>query len=198
MVDTVNAPVLEQRLVHAALQRLASTPAERLSIRQVASDVGVSHQAPYVHFGNRTRFLAAVAGHGLAAAAADAREAVAHAGDAPLERLIALADAYLTFVATEPHLHDLAYGPTIAMRDHDVLQAAAIEYWTLLREVVSACQPAGTSEEDVQRRCATAWGVTYGIARLEAHHKIPQSVVPTTARDLVTTALTSLYAGWNA
>jgi hypothetical protein len=33
----------------------------------VAQTVGVSHQAPYVHFGNKRRFLAAVAGMGAAA-----------------------------------------------------------------------------------------------------------------------------------
>ena len=61
---------LEARLVEAALARLEDVPAEQLSMRSLAADLGVSHQAPYTHFRSRIRFLAAVAGTGLAAVAA--------------------------------------------------------------------------------------------------------------------------------
>jgi AcrR family transcriptional regulator len=63
-------PALAEELVSAALALLADQPAEELSIRSVAQRVGVSHQAPYVHFGDRHHFLAAVAGAGLEVAAA--------------------------------------------------------------------------------------------------------------------------------
>ena len=133
---------LEAQLVDVALTRLATVPAERLSMRKLAAEIGVSHQAPYTHFRSRTRFLAAVAGTGLAAVASGAREAVGRAGSDPLERMLALADNYVTFIERRPHLFDLAYGPSIQMRDHRALQTAAIAYWTLLRDVVGACQPA--------------------------------------------------------
>ena len=55
-----DAERLEPKLLRAALERLADEPAERLSLRQIAQDLGVSHQAPYVHFGSRRRLLAAV------------------------------------------------------------------------------------------------------------------------------------------
>ena len=41
---------------------LRTAPVDQLSLRRVAEQVGVSHQAPYVHFGSKRRFLAAVAG----------------------------------------------------------------------------------------------------------------------------------------
>ncbi len=195
--DAITQSELERRLVDAALDGLRRAPAEQLSIRQVANEVGVSHQAPYVHFRNRRRFLAAVAGAGLAAAVADARNAVAEAGPDPLARMLALAGAYMAFIEDDPHVHDLAYGPLVAMRDHHALQTAAIEYWTLMHEVVGACQPPGTADDEIQRRSATAWGVVYGIARLDAHGKIPRAVVPASAAELVEVALRSLYAGWN-
>ena len=59
--------------------RLETVSAEQLSMRKLAAEIGVSHQAPYTHFRSRTRFLAAVAGAGLAAVAAEARGAVEHA-----------------------------------------------------------------------------------------------------------------------
>jgi AcrR family transcriptional regulator len=205
MVDSVNPQSdtngggeqpLGGRLILAALEELATTPAAELSVRRVADRLGVSHQAPYVHFGDRRTFLAAVAGVGLGAAAERAREAVSGTGAGPRDRLHALADAYVEFVQSEPHLHDLAYGPIVAMRDHPGLQAAAIEYWDLLVEVVTACQPSDVPVHEVLNRCVAVWGVVYGIARLNIHQKIPKTV-PADPVALVHAALDALYRGWH-
>lgn len=189
------ASALDARLVSAALEALASRPAETLSLRKVAHGMGVSHQAPYVHFGSRRRFLAAVAGAGLQRAANDASAAVAAAGNDPRRRLQALAHSYLDFIRTRPHVHDLAYGPTVAKRDHPLLQNAAIAYWSLLHDTVAEWQPHGISESEVLRRSAAAWGTVSGIARLSAFHQIPQAV-PTDTDRLIQTAVDALVAGW--
>jgi AcrR family transcriptional regulator len=186
---------LDQRLLQAAVQRLSEQSSAQLSMRQVAQDLGVSHQAPYVHFGTKRRFLAAVAGVGLQQAAEDATAAVA-AVQEPVDRLHALADAYLAFVRTRRHVHDLAYGPEVAKRDHPLLQDAAIAYWNLLHDTVAGCQPPGTSEQDVLRRAAVAWGTVYGIARLANFQQIPASV-PGPEDDLIHAALDWLHRGWN-
>lgn len=188
---------LDERLLRAALDALADTPAEALSLRRIAQDLGVSHQAPYVHFQSRRRFLAAVAGAGLQRAADDAAAAVEDAGEDPDSRLHALARAYVSFIRNQPHVHDLAYGPAVAKRDHPALQRAAIAYWTVLRDTVAACQTHGVGEEEVLRRAAAAWGVVYGIARLATFHQIPESV-PADTDMLIRTALDTLVAGWRA
>ena len=59
----------------------SDVPAEHLSLRRVAEELGVSHQAPYVHFANKRTFLAAVAGAGLQSAADQAVAALAVSGD---------------------------------------------------------------------------------------------------------------------
>jgi len=123
------------------------------------------------------------------------RAAVAAAGKDPVDRLHALARAYLGFIRTRPHLHDLAYGPVVAKGDHPLLQQAAITYWSLLHDAVEACQPRGTIEEAVLRRSAATWGTVYGIARLGAFHQIPQSV-PSDVDGLVRTTLDTLVTGW--
>jgi len=156
MISDADHP-LDIRLVQAALDALRDTPADSLSLRRIAQELGVSHQAPYVHFGSKRRFLAAVAGVGLRQAADEATAAVAAADDEPLARLQALARAYLEFIRTRPHLHDLAYGPAVAKRDHPLLQQAAITYWNLLHDAVAACQPARVSEQGVLRRSAAVW-----------------------------------------
>jgi AcrR family transcriptional regulator len=186
---------LQARLLQAALERLADAPAEQLSVRQVAQDLGVSHQAPYVHFGSRRVFLAAVAGQGMAAATLRARATVAAAGDHPSARLHVLADAYLAFIREQPHVHDLANGPTVDKSDHPLLQQAAIEYWDLLHDTVEACQPEGTAEAEVLRRAAVTWATVYGISRLSAFGQFPASV-HASAEELIHVALDELIAGW--
>lgn len=188
---------LRGRLLDAALERLETTPADRLSLRQLAADLGVSHQAPYVHFGSRRGFLAAAAGVGLHRAAEQAASRVEAAGDDPRARLQALADAYLAFISDHPHVHDLAYGPAVAKGDHRLLEQAAAGYWDLLRDCVRACQPPGTGEEELLRRCAVTWGSVYGIARLFAFRQIPASV-PSSSPRLVEAVLATLVAGWQA
>ena len=202
MVDTVNASaaVVEEslgiRLVEATLQMLRTAPVDQLSLRRVAEQVGVSHQAPYVHFGSKRRFLAAVAGVGLDRAAEAAETKVAAAGESPIKRLRALAQAYTEWVALEPHVHDLDLALHIDKSEHPWLQAAAIRYWNLLHDTVEACQPTGVSEADVLRRCTIAWGVVYGISRLAALDQVPASV-PGDASEHIGLALDALYAGWH-
>jgi AcrR family transcriptional regulator len=215
VVDTVNAsgtaPVnasttqepggseasLRIRLVEAALVELRDGPVDELSLRRVAQAVGVSHQAPYVHFGSKRGFLAAVAGVAGDRAAAAAEARVAAAGEDPFDRLVALAEAYLDWVQQEPNVHDLDVVLHIAKSEHPWLQSAAIRYWNLLHDTVGACQPPGTPEPDVLRRCTITWGVVYGISRLAALDQVPASV-PGDAREHVRMALEALYVGWRA
>lgn len=188
-------PDLPERLVDAALELLKDQPAESLSLRHVALRVGVSHQALYVHFGDKRRFLAAVAGAGMEVAAREAASAVEAADNDPRSRLHALVDAYVAFSDRHPHLHDLANGPLVAKADHPRLQAAAITYWDLLHDIVAASQPEGLPEAEVLRRCAASWGTVYGIARLTALRQIP-AAVPGTRVQLLHEALDTLYYGW--
>ena len=188
---------LDERLVQTALQMLTDQPAEHLSLRRVAHKLGVSHQAPYVHFGNKRTFLAAVAGAGLQSAADQAVAALAVSGDDPVRRLHVLMAVYISFIRERPHVHDLAYGPLVNKPDHPRLQRAAIAYWNLLHDTVAACQPAGIPEPELLRRCAAAWGTVYGIARLGALGQIPRSV-PGDIDSLLHEALDTLRLGWQA
>jgi AcrR family transcriptional regulator len=196
-VEMTADPDLPVRLLTAALEALKGESADRLSLRRLAQQVGVSHQAPYVHFGGKREFLAAVAGRGLHQAADEAAAAVAQVGDDPLTRLHALVNAYVRFIESQPHVLDLVYGPMVAKDDHPALQNAAIAYWDLVHATVAACQPAGTSEADILRRCAATWGTVYGIARLTALQQVPASV-PADQGELLREAVDTLFAGWQA
>ena len=78
-----------------------------------------------------------------------------------------------------------------------VVSLAAIRYWTVLEQTVSANQPPGVSTAEVLRHCATAWGTMYGIARLTAAHKIP-AVVDAGRAQLLHEAVEALRDAWQA
>ncbi|WP_235779473.1 TetR/AcrR family transcriptional regulator [Sinomonas notoginsengisoli] len=187
---------LKSRLVSVALAHLEHTPPERLSVREVARAAEVSHQAPYVHFGGKRGFLAAVAGVGLEAAAQRARAAVEAGGSDPDLRLHALVDVYHAFATQESNLHDLAFGPLVAKADHPGLQRAAAHYWRLLQGVVEASQPPGVAQGEVLKRCSAAWGLIHGLGRLSSMHQIPQ-IVPGDLRTLMHEGIATLRRGWN-
>lgn len=60
--------------------------------------------------GQGPRETCPVAGDGLRQAATNTTTAMAISGDDPLRRLHALADAYVSIIREQPHVHDLAYG----------------------------------------------------------------------------------------
>ena len=64
-----------RRLVlDAALDIITSSGAESLSMREVARRAGVSHQAPYHYFGDRSGIFAAISEEGFSALAGAFRD----------------------------------------------------------------------------------------------------------------------------
>src|SRR5688500_9283866 len=89
---------LRRALVDSALEILEE--GGELSLRAVARRAGVSHTAPYHHFRDRRRLVAAVATEGLLAL----RDALAGAGSPgePLSRLLECGVAYVRFAVGNP------------------------------------------------------------------------------------------------
>ena len=67
---------LQAALEDAALDLLETTSAAKISLREVARRAGVSHNAPYHHFGDRAALLGALGVRGMAALLAAQEEAV--------------------------------------------------------------------------------------------------------------------------
>jgi AcrR family transcriptional regulator len=187
---------LADRLVQAGLAELDRTPASDVSVRRIAVQVGVSHQAPYVYFGSKRGYLAAVAGAGLARAGVAAIRAVELAGPDPRRQAHALADAYIDFATRRPHVHDLAFGSIVAKSDHPDLQNAAISYWELLRAVTAANQPPNVAEGVLLRRSTALWATIYGVSRLAAANQIPTSV-PGPSDAIIHDTLDLLLDSWS-
>src|SRR5437660_2648263 len=85
---------LEETLLKTAIQLIGEVGPAGFTLREVARRAGVSHNAPYRHFADRDKLLAAVAAQGfrkLARAMHDAAQLQAQ----PLDRLNAAGRDYI-------------------------------------------------------------------------------------------------------
>lgn len=155
---------LRQTLIDAALACIESNGMHALTLREVAKRAGVSHQAPYRHFVDRSELLAAAAERGFARLLMALQKSVQ---TAPVDgRLEALLRAYIRFAVQEPTLFRVMFSPEVADKaPYPALQALADESLALVWRVVE--------EEQSERRVragntldyvATAWALAHGLA----------------------------------
>lgn len=90
-------PNLRQALLDQALQMIAESGGPHFSLRELAKEVGTTHAAVYRHFADRSALLDALTASGFSRLAAYQQRALEAAPPQPLDRLIALAIAYVQF-----------------------------------------------------------------------------------------------------
>lgn len=103
---------LRNALVAAALHRVETQGGEVFSLREAARDVGVSANAAYRHFEDKSALLAAVATVGFEALSAELQCALDSPRVAPCQGeslLKAVGRAYVAFAIARPHLFLLMF-----------------------------------------------------------------------------------------
>jgi AcrR family transcriptional regulator len=104
---------LRHALIDAAMALVTEEQDWTFSLREVARRAGVSHNAPYNHFGEKQDLLIAVAGAGFERLRE--RMAAAVAGIAAADKaLLACGRAYLATALESPALYRLMLGPALA------------------------------------------------------------------------------------
>ncbi|WP_199849778.1 TetR/AcrR family transcriptional regulator [Blastococcus sp. Marseille-P5729] len=168
---------LAATLERAAIALLGEKSASSLSLREVARKAGVSHNAPYHHFGDRQGLLKAVAARSLRDLF-DAMMAARDAVTAPRERLLGAGQAYVQFAVEHPGQFDAIFDPEICdPREPNPVTAPFIEANDkLLRDAVSAALPAA-SDQQVEATASALWGTVHGLALLVSTGHLPIEVV---------------------
>src|SRR5215831_8690612 len=92
---------LREVLVDAAIQFIAEVGPAGFTLREVARRAGVSHNAPYRHFADRKKLLAAVAAQGFRELTGAMRDATQGQAE-PLDRLKVAGLAYIEFALRRP------------------------------------------------------------------------------------------------
>jgi AcrR family transcriptional regulator len=168
--DTYHHGDLRRAVMDEALRQTAAHGIDGWSLREVAAAVGVSHTAPYHHFGDRTDLVRALGCEGLGLMDLRMAERQATTGDDPKEQLLAIGLAYITFAVDRPDYY-AAIGAMPALpasgAPTDEAGPKPEATWQRLVEAVVACQradrlPAG----DPVIIAVSLWSLVHGLAEL--------------------------------
>ncbi len=157
---------LRAALIDATRRLLLDRDPESLSLRQAAREVGVSANAPYRHFEDKDALLGAVAAEGFRVLTDLIRTSAADSDSS--KRLETIGVAYCEFVAREPGLVRVMFGPRLrAAKRHPGLDEAERGAFAELAAAIDTVEPS-TSPEDGIRNAVGLWSVMHGYATLRS------------------------------
>ena len=153
--------------------RAGSAP---LSLRAVARRAGVSHNAPYHHFGDRQQLLKRVAERAMRELLASQQRALADAEEGKA-RAVAVGMAYISYAVEHPNAFTAIFDPEICVpgAPTETMGALIEANEQLLADVVLAAW--GT--DDLDARCAGFWATVHGLATFViAGHLPAEAAIP--------------------
>lgn len=167
-----------RRLVlDAAIAIIELEGAESLSMREVARRAGVSHQAPYHYFGDRSGIFAAISEEGftgLAQAFRDVHETEMTAAKAGFI-------AYLNFSREHiGHFRVMFRNDICGVTTHALTQTAADSAFEELRLMVSRITGPEIDLNKAFAFAAMLWSLAHGLATLVIDGPLPNKVPPGT------------------
>ena len=163
---------LRPALLEMAVLHLREEGHEKLSLRALARELGVSQTAPYRHFQDKNALLAALAADGFAELTRKTAAAVnKHSADAAAA-LQACGIAYVKFARANPEKYLLMFGPGIAERQrYDELVKNSDASFQVLLDVIGRAQREGLfAGKPAVMVANTAWALVHGLATLIIGH----------------------------
>lgn len=174
---------LKSALIESANRLLKEKGIEALSLRTLASEVGVSHMAPYAHFKNKTELFQSIAASGFNAL--NDRMASVDPELNAEELILAYGSQYVEFAIENAPLYRLMLSQTQVTGPHKAsktakhmsqeLREASSRPFQLLDNAFSRL----TDDTDVQAlRAEGAWAMVHGMAALiiDGHLSVPDGM----------------------
>ena len=183
-------------LIEAAVAALQVEGVQGLSLRKLAAQIGVSHNAPYMHFPDKEALLAAVAEDGFTRLAENIQAALDQSSSAWLAQLEDGCIAYVRFMRDQAGYAQVMFSD-FDWQKYPTLPRAAGRALGLLEALIQSGQAAGLVAPGSPRQQATLiWSLLQGIATMTSvGSKPPPGVAERSADDLTRDYIRSLYAG---
>lgn len=166
-IDETQAPEaldLKDACIEAAQAVIAEHGIEKLSLRDVARRLNVSHQAPYKHYPSRDHLLAEVIRRCFRrfTVALNSR----NRSDDPIEDMRALGTSYLNFALQNPLEYRLMFGtpwPQVQVSPELVIDCQ--HSFNVLREALKPLY-AGTGADVIDADAMFVWSSMHGLATI--------------------------------
>jgi AcrR family transcriptional regulator len=169
MSDGYHHGDLRRALLEAAMNLVRERGIDGFTLREVARRAGVSHNAPYHHFRDRSALVAALVVDGFEdfTRALEAASGRARGGD--LARIRALGLAYVRYARDDPERFTLLWRPELREgADLEQVEAAGERSYQPLVQVLERARASGSVAEDVplEEQALAAWSTVHGLAML--------------------------------
>jgi len=156
---------LREKVIKAAVKYVADNGPDGLSFRQIAADAGVSHQAPYHHFGDRSAIFGEIALEGfrkfIAVMGAPAR------ADEDTENCVRLCERYVDFaIANKGHFRVMFRADLCQMHESPEKEKAADDAFATLLAAVSEMVGDSASIDGIRVQATAMWSLAHGLATL--------------------------------
>jgi AcrR family transcriptional regulator len=156
----IKAEPLRRAVLDAAIAISAETGPDAISLREVAREAGVSHQAPYHHFGDRAGIFAAISEEGFRFLA-ESIEASTTLGTA------AMCEAYVHFaLAHKGHFRVMMRNDLCSLEDYPTALIQADRAFNALRNEVTVILGEDSHDDVANAHTAYMWSVAHGLATL--------------------------------
>ncbi len=155
-----------QALMEAALVRIKKDGVEKLSLRALARDIGVSQTAPYRHFKDKTQLLVKLACDGFHELANKTDQA--SQGLPCTDAIMATGKAYVSFAQEHPEQYKLMFGSKIeSCGTHpELVEASQRSFAVLINHVNKGMDDGTLAQVDPILLAASCWAKVHGIASL--------------------------------
>lgn len=175
MKDSYHHGDLKSTLIEAGVKLLSEEGVEGLSLRKLAREVGVSHNAPYMHFADKEAVLAAIAQQGfrLLGEAIDAGQTQLSAASAEAS-LSAAAQSYVNFAVAHPNHLMVMFGKLDSAAYPDLIETAHATFNKLVTIMRSGQQSGVLVEQPAERLAMLFWTNVHGLSALLIAQKIPE------------------------
>ena len=151
---------LRRQVLDAAVAIAATSGPDVISMREVARLAGVSHQAPYHHFGDRAGIFAAISEEGFRFLA-ESIEASTTLGTA------AMCEAYVHFALTHKgHFRVMMRNDLCSLEDYPTALIQADRAFNALRNEVTVILGEDSHDDVANAHTAYMWSVAHGLATL--------------------------------
>jgi len=159
------APTLRDRVIKAAVKYIADSGPDGLSFRQIAADAGVSHQAPYHHFGDRSAIFTEIAREGFQKFTEVMSAPARHDEDPNLA--VRMCERYVDFALTNKGYFRVMFRSDLCQMDESPeTQRAADGAFDTLLFAVGEILGSSASIDEIRVQATAMWSVAHGLATL--------------------------------
>ena len=157
---------LPEQLIELAIEHIDAVGTEKLSLRALAREAGVSATAPYRHFPTKRCLLAAIATKGFEELGVKMRAVVE--SDLPVEdRFVALGRTYVDFALENPVSYQLMFGAIIGdFSAYDMLRTASGETYDQVQRMLQMVIDEQGLDVSVEALSGVVWAGVHGMASL--------------------------------